>query len=283
MRESTATDDLASGSIRPQFSFVVGLLARAGLKVVARTQTDKCVPCLIVRSWPNPGDPRLDQIIAMDHSQMTPDAFVKETFDFLVVGGGTAGLVVAARLSERLGLTVGVLEAGEPATGDGAVESPGLAGRALGSVLDWQFATVPQPGLRGREMPWARGKVLGGSSALNYMTWNRAARQDYDDWKELGNAGWGWDDLLSVFSFPFLLFVQPQSSLDYRKACRRIGLRFARGYRFLLFLVVPPHFAKHSTLGKAQSGSGSRLLIGSPGRSSKRAKPVTHRMKSQRR
>jgi hypothetical protein len=67
--------------------------------------------------------------------------------------------------------------------------------------LDWKFRTVPQSGLGGREAPWARGKVVGGSSALNYMTWNRASKTDYDEWRELGNHGWGWDDLLFVFCF----------------------------------------------------------------------------------
>jgi len=132
---------------------------------------------------------------------MTADEFVKKPFDFLVVGGGTAGLAVAARLSENPDFTIGVLEAGEPAFGDGSVDMPGLAGSALGTGLDWKFETTAQPGLDGRTLPWARGKVLGGSSALNYMTWNRASRQDYDDWAELGNAGWGWDDLLSVFFY----------------------------------------------------------------------------------
>ncbi|KAK3307250.1 putative choline dehydrogenase [Chaetomium strumarium] len=130
---------------------------------------------------------------------LTAEEFAKMPFDFLIVGGGTAGLAVAARLSELPQLTVGVLEVGEQAFGDGSVDLPGVAGVALGTALDWQFHTVPQTGLDGRTVPWARGKVLGGSSALNYMTWNRAARQDYDDWRELGNPGWGWDDLLPFF------------------------------------------------------------------------------------
>lgn len=134
----------------------------------------------------------------MEHPQLTAEDFSRTPFDFLIVGGGTAGLAVAARLAEHPELRIGVLEAGELALGDGAVDFPGLAGRSLGTNLDWNFRTVAQTGLGGRTLPWARGKVLGGSSALNYMTWNRAARQDYDDWRELGNTGWGWDDLLLV-------------------------------------------------------------------------------------
>jgi len=132
----------------------------------------------------------------MEPLQLTGEEFAKQSFDFLIVGGGTAGLAVAARLSEHPQFTVGVLEAGSLSIGDSDVDAPGLAGRPLGGVLDWGFHTAPQTALGGRTVPYARGKVLGGSSALNYMTWNRAARQDYDDWRDLGNPGWGWDDLL---------------------------------------------------------------------------------------
>jgi choline dehydrogenase-like flavoprotein len=87
-----------------------------------------------------------------------------------------------------------------------AVNIPGYYGKTLGSSCDWNFETIPQPGLGGRVLPWPRGKVLGGTSALNFMTWNRASRQDYDAWRELGNPGWGWDDLLSVIPISFILF-----------------------------------------------------------------------------
>lgn len=123
------------------------------------------------------------------------DDFSQCRFDFLVIGGGTAGLVVASRLAEA-SFTVGVLEAGGIADNDDDVDIPGHYGRTLGGRYDWQFDTVPQRGLGGRTLPWPRGKVLGGTSALNFMTWNRASRDDYDAWKKLGNPGWGWDDLL---------------------------------------------------------------------------------------
>ena len=144
----------------------------------------------------------------MEPRQITAEHFAEKNFDFLVVGGGTAGLAVAARLSEHH-FTVGVLEAGSPAIDLDDVDCPGLAGRALGGDLDWCFNTVPQPGLHERGLPYARGKVFGGSSALNYMTWNRAAQQDYDDWRDLGNPGWGWDDLLLV-----LASLYPPPSLE---------------------------------------------------------------------
>ncbi|KAH6655332.1 putative choline dehydrogenase [Truncatella angustata] len=127
------------------------------------------------------------------------EAFLRQRFDYLIIGGGTAGLVVAARLSEDANLTIGVLESGPVIDKLENVDIPGLYGQAIGTDLDWQFETTSQEGLGGRTLPWPRGKMLGGTSALNFMTWNRASRDDYDDWVQLGNNGWGWDDLL-----PFL-------------------------------------------------------------------------------
>lgn len=141
-----------------------------------------------------------------DTNTTRADEFTARRFDFIVVGGGTAGLVVAARLAENSALTVGVLEAGAAVGEDGKddegnIRIPGCFGQTLGGRHDWQFETVTQPGLGGRQLPWPRGKVLGGTSVLNFMTWNRASREDYDAWEALGNPGWGWDSLLSVVTF----------------------------------------------------------------------------------
>ena len=130
------------------------------------------------------------------------DDFSRRKFDFIVVGGGTAGLTVAARLSENSNVTVGVLEAGGSAEDDEIVNIPGYYGRGLGTRYDWKFETVPQKGLGDRIVPVPRGKVLGGTSALNFMTWNRPNKEDFDAWVDLGNAGWGWDDILQVSCHP---------------------------------------------------------------------------------
>ncbi|KAL9577400.1 MAG: hypothetical protein Q9203_007477, partial [Teloschistes exilis] len=127
------------------------------------------------------------------------DHFLSAEFTHLVIGGGTAGLVVATRLAEREDIVVGILEAGLPAYDEPGINVPGRFCETLGTEYDWQFATVPQPGFNGRALPWPRGKVLGGSAALNIMTWNRACKEDYDAWEELGNEGWGWEGML-----PFL-------------------------------------------------------------------------------
>lgn len=143
-------------------------------------------------------------------SSLSADDFCRLDFDFLVIGGGTAGLVVACRLAEaNAAFTVGVLEAGGVVENDEDVHIPAHYGRALGGRHDWQFETVPQPGLGARTLSWPRGKVLGGTSALNFMTWNRANREDYDAWEALGNPGWGWDDLLCVSAVPVLLIIGP--------------------------------------------------------------------------
>lgn len=147
----------------------------------------------------------------MNAPKLTALDFSKKSLDFLIIGGGTAGLVVAARLAENPELTIGVLEAGSDTLGENedAINIPGLYGNTLGGSCDWNFETIPQEGLGGRVLQWPRGKVLGGTSALNFMTWNRGSREDYDAWAELGNPGWGWDDLLLVVpsTFLFLRFL----------------------------------------------------------------------------
>ncbi|RDA94945.1 hypothetical protein CP533_0150 [Ophiocordyceps camponoti-saundersi (nom. inval.)] len=135
----------------------------------------------------------------MTDAQITSSAadFAKRRYDFLVIGGGTAGLAVAARLASKG--VVGVIEAGSVSRDEPDIDIPAFFGRALGGRHDWRYETEPQPGLRGRSVPWPRGRVLGGTSALNYMAWNRASKADYDAWEALGNPGWGWLDLLPFF------------------------------------------------------------------------------------
>ncbi|HEX5689173.1 MAG TPA: GMC family oxidoreductase N-terminal domain-containing protein, partial [Roseiflexaceae bacterium] len=119
-------------------------------------------------------------------------------YDYVVIGAGSAGCVVAARLSEDPAIRVLLLEAG------GADERPELripyaAWSLQGSDIDWGYRTEPQPQLCQRQIGWPRGKVLGGTSAINAMVYMRGHRRIYDDWRAAGNVGWSYEDLLPLF------------------------------------------------------------------------------------
>ncbi|GAA6059676.1 hypothetical protein JCM10212_000063 [Sporobolomyces blumeae] len=119
-------------------------------------------------------------------------------YDYVVVGGGTAGLAVAARLSSKH--RVVVLEAGKNDPTNNGILVPGLAGSTLGVPdVDWAYSTVPQPEAAGRSVFTPRGKTLGGSSALNFLVYTRPNAADLDEWEALGNDGWNWKGLLSYF------------------------------------------------------------------------------------
>jgi choline dehydrogenase-like flavoprotein len=120
-------------------------------------------------------------------------------FDYVIVGGGSAGCVLAARLSEDPAVRVALLEAG-PSDTSVLIHCPaGLAVLAKNGQANWAFETVPQAGLNGRRGYQPRGKVLGGSSSVNAMIYIRGQRADYDHWAALGNPGWGFADLLPYF------------------------------------------------------------------------------------
>ena len=120
-------------------------------------------------------------------------------YDVLIAGGGSAGCVLAARLSEDPNTSVCLVEAG----GDGAsvlIRAPlGFAASASLGLNNWAYETVPQAGFNGRRGWQPRGKALGGSSAINAMVYTRGNPRDYDQWAELGNPGWGWADVLPYF------------------------------------------------------------------------------------
>jgi choline dehydrogenase-like flavoprotein len=120
-------------------------------------------------------------------------------FDYVVIGGGSAGSVLAARLSEDASVKVCLLEAGG-SDSSVLIQCPaGLALLAKNGQANWAFETVPQPGLNGRRGYQPRGKVLGGSSSVNAMVYIRGQREDYDGWAAEGNAGWSYADLLPYF------------------------------------------------------------------------------------
>ena len=120
-------------------------------------------------------------------------------FDYVIVGAGSAGCVLAGRLSEDPAVSVAVLEAGPPDSSVLIRCPAGLALLARTGQANWGFQTVPQAGLGGRRGYQPRGKTLGGSSSINAMIYARGHPSDYDRWARRGNPGWGWDDVLPAF------------------------------------------------------------------------------------
>ena len=120
-------------------------------------------------------------------------------FDYIIVGGGSAGAVLANRLSEDASVRVALLENGVKDTSV-AIHTPfGLIATVPTPYLNYAFKTTPQPGLLNRRGYQPRGKTLGGSSAINAMVYVRGHQHDYDDWAALGNQGWAWKDVLPYF------------------------------------------------------------------------------------
>jgi choline dehydrogenase-like flavoprotein len=121
-----------------------------------------------------------------------------ERYDYVVVGAGSAGCALAGRLSEDPSTNVALIEAGPPANGR-IFEIPALFSQQLKTTFDWDFSTEPEPALGGRRAYLPRGRCVGGTSSMNTMLYVRGHRHDYDTWRDLGNEGWGYDEVLPYF------------------------------------------------------------------------------------
>ncbi|KAL2403043.1 Dehydrogenase citC [Exophiala dermatitidis] len=128
------------------------------------------------------------------------DELISRKYDYVVVGGGTAGLVVAARLTEDPNISVAVLEAGQNRMDDKNVSTPALYPTLIGrKEYDWCMTSIPQPNAGNKIYSMPRGKTLGGSSAINYLMYVAPSRKDLNSWSAMGSPGWGWEDLAPYF------------------------------------------------------------------------------------
>ncbi|KAF8797579.1 aryl-alcohol oxidase-like protein [Phlegmacium glaucopus] len=134
-----------------------------------------------------------------------PSQVPKNTkYDFIIVGGGAGGAVLANRLTELPGFHVLLIEAGSSDFNNPAITIPGLAATLTNTQFDWNFTTVNQPGMNGRPLAYPRGHVLGGSTSINFMAFTRGSKDDYNRWaKVTGDQGWSWNSL-----FPYMLKME---------------------------------------------------------------------------
>ena len=124
---------------------------------------------------------------------------LQHAYDYIVIGAGSAGCVMANRLSEDAASSVLLLEAGNRDSNPWIHVPIGYFKTMHNPKTDWCYKTEPDPGINGRQLEWPRGKVLGGSSSLNGLLYVRGQKEDYDDWAALGNKGWSYDEILPYF------------------------------------------------------------------------------------
>jgi choline dehydrogenase len=122
-----------------------------------------------------------------------------DAFDYVIVGAGSAGCVLANRLSEDPAIRVALIEAGGRDRNPWIHIPAGYYRNFSNPAVTWQYGSGPEPHLDGRTVSWPRGRVLGGSSAINGLLYVRGQSQDFDVWRQLGNVGWGWSDVLPYF------------------------------------------------------------------------------------
>ncbi|CAG8953285.1 hypothetical protein HYFRA_00003492 [Hymenoscyphus fraxineus] len=155
-------------------------------------------------------------------------------YDFIIIGGGTAGLAVANRLTEIPSITVAIIEAGDKVFDNPTVTAVDGFTLAIGTSIDWQYETVNQIHAAGQIKSWPGGKALGGTSTINGMTYVRAQKSQIDSWQAIGNKGWSWDDLLPYYrkseNFTFPTPEEMQNGASYNPSYHGTGGQLNVGF-----------------------------------------------------
>ncbi|PFH50002.1 GMC oxidoreductase [Amanita thiersii Skay4041] len=138
-------------------------------------------------------------LIFLNDSSMTANQVLsQQTFDYIIVGGGTTGLTVAWRLAETQSKRILVLEAGRSGVNDSLVTVPQHSFSFIGTDIDWFYFTQPQQFASGQRINLSSGKVLGGDSAVNGLVWTRPSKTEYDAFEALGAKGWNWNSMYAA-------------------------------------------------------------------------------------
>ncbi len=185
-----------SGEIDPQKEALQALLDQV---TYGRIDRRTALRALGVWGLAAVGLPGLEEAFAAGETQKKLAANPVDTFDVIVIGGGSAGAVVAARASENPHRKVLLLEAGPTDEGVASIANPLIWFTNIQSAYDWKYGYTPQEAVRQRTILIPRGKVLGGSSSINALIWVRGAPSDFDHWARSGAAGWGWADVLPYY------------------------------------------------------------------------------------
>ncbi|KAJ7124169.1 alcohol oxidase [Mycena epipterygia] len=197
----------------------------------------------------------ITSILACKACAQSPKVLSTPVYDYVVVGGGTAGLTIANRLTEDKDVTVAVLEAGFNAEGLPEVFIPGLIGTGISlTTLNWAYNTVPQTNLNGRTLTVRAGKALGGSTVINSMIFPRAEKEQYDVWGQLNNdSTWMWENLLPFFKKSELF--SPPNAFQVASGVRY--LPSVHGFSGCVKVGFPNFFFAQSALwSKAAQGVG---------------------------
>ena len=144
-----------------------------------------------------------------ERATMKPGGASDDAYDYIVVGAGTAGCLLANRLSKDPTVRVALIEAGGRDNYHWIHIPVGYLYLMGNPRTDWGYSTAPEPGLNGRSLMYPRGRVLGGCSSINGMIYMRGQGRDYDIWRQLGNPGWSWDEVL-----PYFLKHQDQLAME---------------------------------------------------------------------